>query len=131
VLDKVAATEIEFSDGAPEKFFGAAKVHTVNQHFGTQQMEVRHVEFAAGARARPHTHGADQLLFFPTGGIVAIDGGPDEPVSPGQYVLLPGGRPHMHGAGDDAPASHISIMREIDYSDFSCPIDPSWQRYRL
>lgn len=131
MLHKVTGEEISsFNHGDPAKFLGNARVHAVDTEMGTDQMAIRHVFFEPGARARPHQHGADQLLYFPIGGIVAIDGGPDEPVAPGQYVLLPGGRPHMHGAPDDAPAVHISIMREIDYSDFDCPIDPSWQRYR-
>ena len=61
--------------------------------------------------------------------MVAVDGGPDEVVAPGQYVLLPGGRAHMHGATDNAPAVHISIMSHID-SDFECPIPESWESYR-
>jgi quercetin dioxygenase-like cupin family protein len=130
VLRKAIAEEIEPSNqGDPAKFLGDARVHAIDEGLGTEEVRIRHVFFAPGARARPHRHTADQLLFFPIGGIVAVDGGPDEPVAPGQYVLLPGGHAHMHGASADAPAVHISIMSHID-SDFDCPIAADWERYR-
>jgi quercetin dioxygenase-like cupin family protein len=130
VLRKATGEEIEdFREGAPEQFLGRVKVHSVSEVLGTDQVRIRAVYFESGARARPHLHSADQLLYFPQAGIVAIDGGPDEPVASGQYVLLPGGIVHMHGAGEDAPAVHISMMREID-SDFDCPIVEEWSRYR-
>jgi quercetin dioxygenase-like cupin family protein len=124
------AEEIEqFTYGDPGKFLGRARVHSVSEELGTNQFRIRHVFFEPGARARPHMHGADQLLFFPIGGIVAVDGEPDELVAPGRYVLLPGGHVHMHGAAGGAPAEHISIMSYID-SDFTCPIPESWMQYR-
>jgi quercetin dioxygenase-like cupin family protein len=130
MLRKATAQEIEpYNDGDPAKFVGRARVHSIGEGLGSEEVRIRHVFFDAGARARPHRHSADQLLYFPIGGMVALDGGPDELVAPGQYVLLPAGVVHMHGATSAAPAVHISIMSHID-SDFDCPIAENWQCFR-
>lgn len=124
------ADEIEsFVIGRGDQFIGRARVYSVSEDLGTEEVRIRAVYFDAGARTRPHSHSFDQLLFFVEAGIVAIDGGADQPVGAGRYVLLPGGAVHMHGASDARPAVHISMMRQID-SDFVSPIPPAWSRFR-
>lgn len=118
-----------YRDVDDSQFIGHARVHSVSEGMGTSETAVRAVFFEAGARSRPHRHSADQLLYFVQGGIVAIDGGDDQPVPSGEFVLLPGGVCHMHGAGPDAPAMHISVMREID-SDFASDIPEAWHHLR-
>jgi quercetin dioxygenase-like cupin family protein len=120
-----------YKEGAPDNFIGAVRVYSVSELLGTEEIRIRLVRFTAGARTRPHRHSRDQLLSFIDGpGIVAVDGGEDQRIEPGEFVLLPGGTVHMHGAAADAPTSHISMMRSID-SDFESEIPPAWQRYRL
>jgi quercetin dioxygenase-like cupin family protein len=122
--------EIErFRVGPADRFIGRARIYSVSEGLGTGETLVRAVYFDAGARARPHLHSRDQVLFFVERGMVALDGGPDQPVGAGRYVLLPAGVPHMHGAADGEPAVHISIMSEID-SDFNCPIPQEWNHFR-
>jgi quercetin dioxygenase-like cupin family protein len=116
---------VPFRDVDPSQFIGAARVHSVSEGMGTDETAVRYVTFEPGTRTRPHRHSRDQLLYFVEAGIVAVDGGEDVPVGAGQLVLLPGGVCHMHGAGPDAPAAHLSIMREID-SDFETDIPAAW-----
>jgi quercetin dioxygenase-like cupin family protein len=115
---------------APQ-FFGAPPlVRRIQQALGTDQVEINAVFFEAGSRSRPHSHTRDQILYYAQGtGVVALAGSGDQRVEVGEFVLLPGGVPHMHGATDDGPAMHISIMREVDM-DFNCPIPPAWQRWR-
>lgn len=114
-----------YRDVDDSQFIGRARVHSVTEGMGTTETAVRAVTFEPGARSRPHRHTCDQLLYFVEAGIVAIDGGDDQPVPSGHFVLLPGGVCHMHGAGPDAPATHLSIMREID-SDFETGIPEAW-----
>jgi quercetin dioxygenase-like cupin family protein len=114
----------------PEQFIGEARVHPVSELLGTEQTRIRYVVFQPGARARPHRHSKDQLLCFHGGpGIVAVDGGEDQIVQEGEFVLLPGGVVHMHGATAGAPTTHISVMLSID-SDFETDIPASWERFR-
>jgi quercetin dioxygenase-like cupin family protein len=116
--------------GAAHQFIGDVAVYSVSEALGTEQTRIRLVRFTPGSRTRPHRHSKDQLLFFTGGpGIIAVDGGEDQRIEPGEFVLLPGGRMHMHGATDDAATTHISMMVSID-SDFESPIPDSWQRYR-
>jgi quercetin dioxygenase-like cupin family protein len=115
--------------GAPDKFIGDVRVYSVSELLGTEEVRIRLVRFDAGARTRPHRHSRDQLLCFLDGpGIVAVAGGEDQRIEAGQYVLLPGGTVHMHGATADAPTSHISMMVFID-SDFESDLPASWQRF--
>ena len=53
----------------------------------------------------------------------------DQIIGEGEFVLLPGGVVHMHGATADAPTTHISMMLSID-SDFETDIPASWERFR-
>lgn len=131
-LRVVRGTEDEPHRKAPvEQFIGDATVYSVSELLGTEQTKVRYVAFGPGARTRPHRHSRDQLLCFHGGpGIVAVDGGEDQVLEPGEFVLLPGGVVHMHGATADAPTTHISVMQSID-SDFDLPLAPQWERYRV
>ena len=102
----------------------------VNQELGTDDVLINYLFFEPGVRSRPHTHSHDQILFYVTGrGVVAMDGGEDQIVEAGEFVLLPANIPHMHGATDDGPAAHISLMTDVDM-DFDCPIPESWASWR-
>ena len=111
-------------------FIGLPTVRRVNQALGTEEVQINAVFFEAGSRSRPHSHEYDQILFYASGtGVVAIDGGDDQLVPEGEFVVLPGGVVHMHGAADDGPAMHFSIMRDID-NDFDPPLPDSWKKWR-
>ncbi len=119
-----------FVQARADQFIGSARVYAVSEMLGTEQTRIRYVVFEPGARARPHRHSKDQLLCFHGGpGIVAVDGGRDQRIEEGEFVLLPGGVVHMHGATDDAPTTHISMMLSID-SDFQSAIPAGWEPYR-
>lgn len=110
-------------------FIGVPTVRRVSQALGTDEVEINAVFFEAGSRSRPHSHGFDQILFYLSGtGVVAIDGGEDQLIPEGEFVVLPAGVPHMHGASDEGPAVHFSIMRGID-NDFDPPIPDSWRKW--
>ena len=107
-----------------------ADLRRVSEALGTDSLQVNVVFFEAGVRSKPHTHSHDQVLYYASGtGVVAVDGGDDQIVRAGEFVLLPANVPHMHGASGDGPASHISLMSDVDM-DFDCPIPPQWERWR-
>ena len=69
------------------------------------------VFFETGARTRPHTHQDDQTLYFVEGkGVVATE---DEIIhaTAGDYVTIPAGVWHWHGAEPGATMVHVSIKR--------------------
>jgi quercetin dioxygenase-like cupin family protein len=117
-----------YRDSDPALFTGGVKVHSISKALGTEQLQINVLFFEPGARARPHSHEQDQVLYYVTDGIYALDGGEDQPIAAGEFVLLPAGSVHMHGASDSAPASHLSLMRETS-SDFDVEVPEAWQRF--
>jgi len=74
-------------------------------------VELLAVFFEMGARTRPHIHDDDQTLYFVEGhGVVATE---DEIIYTvaGDFVTIPAGVWHWHGATRDAATVHISIKR--------------------
>lgn len=65
--------------------------------------------FEAGARNLPHTHSFDQAPLITEGeGVLAID---DEQhrVTARDFVLVPAGERHWHGATDSSSMSHLAL----------------------
>ena len=117
-------------DVSATRWTQAADVRRVNEALGTDAVKINAVFLEPGARSLPHSHSYDQILLYVSGtGVVAQDGGPDQRVETGAFALLRAGLPHMHGATDDGPACHISLMRDSDM-DFDCPIPSHWQHWR-
>jgi quercetin dioxygenase-like cupin family protein len=75
-----------------------------------QHINFRIVQFGAGARTKLHTHTSDQLLYV-VSGIGKVGTATEEfVVSAGDFVLIPAGEDHWHGAADTgSPMSHIAI----------------------
>ena len=68
------------------------------------------VNFAAGAKNRPHVHTSDQILFVTKGdGMVGADDEVAE-VTVGDTVFIPAGETHWHGATDDSDFSHVALL---------------------
>lgn len=127
LLDPADAEQIRLP---PEAFAGAAMLRFISNTIGSDAVSVNFVEFEAGARARPHTHDSDQLIFYVSGeGAVAVDGEADVAVPAGTFVVLRQGVPHMHGASTAGPAAHLSIMPTGHSTDFDCAVPESWARW--
>lgn len=118
---------------APEfKFTGRTEVHEISRALGVETVGCNALWFETGARSRPHTHDADQLLYYFLGqGVVAVDGGPDVLVQAGQFIRLPANVVHMHGAWPGSEAAHISLMPVTHATDFDPAVPPAWERYRF
>ncbi len=126
----VDAAALEGRISSAGNLVGAATVHRVSPALGTDQVKVNAIYFEPGSRFRPHRHPYDQVLYYAYGtGVVAVDGGDDVLVPPGQYVLLSANVVHMHGCTGDGPALQISIMREVE-TNFDVPYPASWEKWR-
>jgi quercetin dioxygenase-like cupin family protein len=131
IVDPTTVEEHVPTHLSAQRWVGApADVRRVNEALGTDALHINAVYLEPGARSRPHSHSFDQVLLYVSGtGVVAVDGGEDERVETGHFVLLPAGVAHMHGATGDGPACHMSLMRDVDM-DFDCPIPESWAQWR-
>lgn len=136
---RAADVSAETPTADPARFAGHATIHHIARALGTGEVRVNVLFFDAGARTRPHAHPYDQLLYYTQGvGVVAQDGGEDQRIEEGEFVLLPAGRVHMHGAASDGPAVHISIMCQSDnaadhnrpVSNWNMSVPEAWRRWR-
>jgi quercetin dioxygenase-like cupin family protein len=75
------------------------------------------VTFEPGARTAWHTHPLGQTILIISGaGRVQRDGGPIEPVRPGDIVFFAPNEKHWHGAEPNCAMSHIAIAEKQDGS---------------
>jgi quercetin dioxygenase-like cupin family protein len=111
-------------------FTTATHMQEVSKAIGMPYIEINILYVDAGSRSRPHRHDVEQVLYFLEGpGVVAVDGGADELVEQGSFVLIPAGATHMHGAPDSNPAAYVSHIAMEHESDFDIPIPPAWRAY--
>jgi quercetin dioxygenase-like cupin family protein len=69
------------------------------------------VWFDAGSRAKPHVHSFDQTLHVTEGeGILATET-TRQALRVGDWVTIPAGVWHWHGATPDADFCHVTIQR--------------------
>jgi quercetin dioxygenase-like cupin family protein len=91
---------------------------------GTGGSMVWAVWFDPGSRAKPHAHQFDQVLHVVEGeGILATEEGRRR-ISVGDWVTVPKGLWHWHGATPDSGMCHITIQTggatdwDVDRRDF-------------
>jgi quercetin dioxygenase-like cupin family protein len=74
------------------------------------------VSFAPGARTAWHTHPVGQTLHVLTGsGLVQFDGGPIQPICPGDTVVIAPGERHWHGAAPNNTMVHLAMQEADDH----------------
>lgn len=68
------------------------------------------VSFDPGTRNRWHRHSGGQILYVIEGaGRVAVRGGDEVRIGPGDLVYAPPGEDHWHGAAEDEPMVHLAL----------------------
>jgi quercetin dioxygenase-like cupin family protein len=73
------------------------------------------VTFEPGARTAWHAHPLGQRLIVTAGsGLVQREGGPIEPIAPGDVVWFSPDEKHWHGAAPTTSMTHIAIQEEQD-----------------
>lgn len=73
------------------------------------------VTFEPGSRTAWHTHPLGQTLLVVSGrGWAQREGGPVEPIQPGDIVWFPPGEKHWHGATATTAMTHIAIAEALD-----------------
>ena len=95
----------------PEWFPGTAAMQFMHQPDTPIGIELIAVFFEAGSRTIPHVHEVDQVLQVVEGeGVVATE---DERrlIRTGDWVVVPGGVWHWHGATETSSMCHVSIKR--------------------
>ena len=102
----------------PEWFPGTVFQQMMNDPDTPVGVELLAVFFDSGSRTKPHVHPVDQVLQVIDGqGIYATE---DERriIRPGDWVVVPAGIWHWHGATADSAMCHVSIKQpgETDWT---------------
>src|SRR5205823_1533387 len=102
-VDQTRARPVE----RPEWFPGGdVLTQTLSDPADARGVEILAVFFSAGARTRPHTHPTEQVLQVVEGeGIVATEA-ERRIVRAGDFVIVPVGIWHWHGATPASPMCH-------------------------
>ena len=101
--------------GPADWFTGTVRIDPLHTAPAPARVAMALVTFEPGARTAWHTHPLGQTLIVTAGaGIVQRDGGPLEPVRPGDVVWFAPGERHWHGAAATTAMSHIAIQEQLD-----------------
>ncbi len=80
--------------------------------------------FEAGSRAKPHVHHFDQTLHVVEGEGILATADERRPLRVGDWVTIPAGVWHWHGATPDSGLCHVTIQQrgtsdwDVDRKDF-------------
>jgi len=101
-------TPWEEADGAT--FSGAARIKRLGGAGASPEVRLYRVAFEPGARTHWHAHSGPQLLVVVEGRcLVQRWEGPVQVAEAGDVVHIAPGEKHWHGAGADAPATHVAV----------------------
>ncbi|MEI6666376.1 MAG: cupin domain-containing protein [Chloroflexota bacterium] len=106
----VRSTDGDTTDRTGSAIFdGTVHGHALSEG-RSEQINAAIVHFSPGAKTRMHRHASDQLLYIVAGiGKVGANG-EEHTVGAGDFVVIPAGEDHWHGAGDTgSPMSHLTI----------------------
>lgn len=117
------ANEERVAPGKASQFTGQASGDSVLP--ATDGVIINTVTFEPGARTHWHTHEHGQILFVQAGyGLICTDGLPPERLRTGDWVWIPPGERHWHGAGPDSFLTHTAIsLGSTSWSDEVTPAD--------
>jgi quercetin dioxygenase-like cupin family protein len=94
----------------PEYFDGQVRMQPLYEpDRDGEESELIAVYFESGARTTPHTHESTQVLHVVSGRCIVVIDGERRVAEAGDFVIVPRGFWHWHGATRDGPACHISI----------------------
>jgi quercetin dioxygenase-like cupin family protein len=101
--------------GPADWFTGTVRIDPLFQAPAPARVAGATVTFEPGARTAWHTHPLGQTLILTAGaGLVQREGGPVEPIYPGDVVWFPPGEKHWHGATPTSAMTHIAIQEALN-----------------
>jgi len=78
----------------------------------SEEYDMSIVCFGKGVRNKFHAHDVEQVLIVTDGrGIVATED-KERVVTVGDFILIPAGQKHWHGATEDSEFSHLYILKK-------------------
>lgn len=106
---------------------GEARMQTLTDPEDARGVEIIAVFFDPGVRTRPHTHPTDQILQVVSGEGIVATAEERRVIRPGDFVCVPAGIWHWHGATDRSALCHLSI-KPPGQTDWTAPWN-DWDTY--
>ncbi len=101
--------------GPDDWFTGAVRMDSLFSAPEPARAAGASVTFEPGARTAWHTHPLGQTLIVTAGcGQAQREGGPIEPIHPGDVIWFPPNEKHWHGATPTTAMTHIAIQEQLD-----------------
>jgi quercetin dioxygenase-like cupin family protein len=101
--------------GPADWFTGTVRIDPLFQAPAPARVAGAMVTFEPSARTAWHTHPLGQTLIVTAGtGLAQHEGGPVEPIYPGDVVWFPPGEKHWHGATPTCAMTHIAIQEALN-----------------
>lgn len=101
--------------GPSDWFTGTVRIDPLFAPPDPARVVAASVTFEPGARTAWHTHPLGQTLIVTAGaGLVQREGGPIQPIHPGDVVWFSPGEKHWHGAAPTTAVTHIAIQEKLD-----------------
>ena len=101
--------------GPADWFTGTVRIDPLFQAPPPARVAGAAVTFEPGARTAWHTHPLGQTLLVTAGaGLVQREGGPVEPIYPGDVIWFAPGEKHWHGATPTSALTHIAIQEALN-----------------
>lgn len=102
------ANEHRVPPGKTSNFTGQASGDSILP--ATDGVIINTVTFEPGARTHWHEHERGQILFVQAGyGLICTSGLAPEPIRTGDWIWIPPGERHWHGAAPDSFLTHTAI----------------------
>jgi quercetin dioxygenase-like cupin family protein len=104
-----------WEDADPKTFTGRARIKRLGAAGKLSGIRVYRVRFEPGARTHWHLHSGPQLLVVVEGRcLVQRADAPLQVAEAGDVVHIAPGEKHWHGAGPDAPTTHLAINLDAE-----------------
>ena len=101
--------------GPADWFTGTVRIDPLLTAPDPALVSIASVTFEPGARTAWHTHPLGQTLIVTAGaGWAQREGGPVEPIFPGDVVWIAPNEKHWHGAAPATAMTHIAIQEKKD-----------------
>ena len=114
-MDILRAGSRPSGKGPASWFIGTVRIDPLFNPFDAERVQGAQVTFEPGARTAWHTHPLGQTLIVTAGqGWVQREGGPVEPIHPGDVVWIPPGEKHWHGATATTAMTHVAVAEALD-----------------
>src|SRR5881392_2971582 len=112
---QITRNTLDTTPGPADWFTGSVYIDAITAPSDDWRIGAEAVHFTPAARTAWHTHPHGQTIWVTEGlGLCQREGGPVEPIRPGDRAFFEPGENHWHGAAPTRFMTHIAIQQADD-----------------